>query len=188
MALKKSKARGLQKNSILYIANEILRETCRPMTYKELYDAALNKDYQGQSSLKVGPGVFRHRIKEDISRQKGESLFQLVGYRQMGLKEWGFPNFDEEEYKRNLKEQELANKKVSVMAATIEALEERGKPRRVKDIHNYVINRKNVIFKTKTPFKTVNGNITHEINDKGDKSRFFRVSKGLIGLSKWNKD
>ena len=185
--MKKSKARGFQKNSILYVAKKILEEENKPLSYEELYEISLEKDYRDTSSLK-NPGVFRHRVKEDITRRQGDSIFQITGYRQIGLKEWDYPEFDEEEYKEKLLQEKLANKKVSIVTATIEALEKSGHPLRVKEIFEYVSKRKNVIFKTKTPFKTVNSNITHEINKKGDNSRFTRISKGLIGLRKWYKN
>lgn len=155
------------------------------MTYEEIFETAV-KDYSDKSTRLKSPSVFRHRIREDIARRNGTSVFQVTGYREIGLKSWGFPEFNEEAFKRNLEEEIKANKKVSIIAATIEALEKNGEPMRVKEIFEYVKNRKNVNFKTKTPFKTVNSNITHEINKKGGESRFVRISKGLIGLREWN--
>ena len=186
MTMKKSTLRGFQKNSILSLTSEILETGKKPMTYEELFETAV-KDY-GEKSIKIkSPSVFRHRIREDIARRNGGSVFQVTGYREIGLKSWGYPEFDEEAFKRNLQEEIRANKKVSIIAATIEALEKNGEPMRVKEIFEYVNNHKKVNFKTKTPFKTVNSNITHEINKKGDESRFVRISKGLIGLREWSE-
>ncbi len=183
--MKKATLRGFQKNSILFMTSEILGTTKKPMTYDEIFEVAV-KDYGENSSRLKSPSVFRHRIREDISRRNGSSIFQITGYREIGFKNWGYPEFNEEKFKRDLEEEMKANKKVSIIAATVEALEKKGEPMRVKEIFEYVKNRKNVNFKTKTPFKTVNSNITHEINKKGDKSRFVRISKGLIGLREWN--
>lgn len=183
--MKKSTLRGFQKNSILSMTSEILATNKKPMTYEEIFEAAV-RDYGGKSSKLKSPSVFRHRIREDIARRNGSSVFQITGYREIGLKAWGYPEFNEAAYKKSIKEKLEANKKVSIVAATIEALEKKGEPMRVKEIFEYVKTRKNVSFKTKTPFKTVNSNITHEINKKGEESRFIRLSKGLIGLRERN--
>lgn len=182
--MKKNPSRGFQKNSILSLTSEILEINGKPMTYEEIFEAAV-KDYSDKSTRIKSPSVFRHRIREDISRRNGESVFQITGYREVGLKNWNYPFFDEEAYKRELEEEIRANRKVSIIDATIEALMNKGEPMRVKEIFQYVINRKNVSFKTQTPYKTVNSNITHEINKKGEESRFVRISKGLIGLKEW---
>jgi len=182
--MKKPKSRGFQKGSILSISEKLLEEEQRPLTYQELFDMSIEKNYRNHETLKK-PAVFGQRIKEDIKRRGGESIFQIVGFRQVGLKKWGLPEFDLEEYRRKIQEEMERNKKVSVIAATIEALEKTGRPMRVKEIFEYVINHDRVKFKSKTPFKTVNSNITHEINRKGKDSRFVRISRGLIGLSKW---
>ncbi|MCE1245810.1 MAG: winged helix-turn-helix domain-containing protein, partial [Firmicutes bacterium] len=155
-------------------------------TYEELFEIAMKRGYKGSTKLKH-PGMFRHRIKEDIARREGDSIFQVTGYRQVGLKEWNLPDFNLDEYKKTKKEELEKNKKVSIINATIEALKENGQPMRVKEIFDFVVKRERVSFKTKTPFKTVNSNITHEINKKGDLSRFVRLSKGLIGLKEWYK-
>jgi hypothetical protein len=182
--MSRNKPRGFQKNSILYIADVILKESGKPLTYEELFETAIKRGYKGSTKLKH-PGMFRHRIKEDIARREGDSIFQVVGYRQVGLKDWNLPEFKLAEYKQQLKEEQEKNKKVSIINATIEALKENGEPLRVKEIFDYVMKKEKVVFKTKTPFKTVNSNITHEINKKGDESRFVRLSKGLIGLKEW---
>ncbi|MCD4782643.1 MAG: winged helix-turn-helix domain-containing protein [Candidatus Eremiobacteraeota bacterium] len=181
--MNQSKSRDFQKGSILSISEKMLKKNRQPLTYRELFDVAIEKGYQNKEVLEK-PAVFGQRVKEDIKRRQGESIFQIVGFRQVGLKEWGLPDFDLEEYKRNIQEEARKNKKVSVIAATIEALKKTGRPMRVKEIFEYVINHDKVKFKSKTPFKTVNSNITHEINRKGKNSRFVRISRGLIDLKK----
>jgi len=188
VASKRNKPHGYQKRGILYIVKRILEEEKKPMTDKELHKIALEKGYREPSRLKE-PNEFIRLVRADILRRGTGSVFQITGYRQAGLKEWGYPKFDEAEHKRKLKvkrkREKLANKRVSIMSAIIEALEKKGEPMRVKEIFDYVIKKKNVVFRTKTPFKTLNSNITWEINKKGDKSRFIRISRGLIGLGKW---
>jgi hypothetical protein len=184
MTFKKSKARGFRKDSILYFVFNLLKEFGKPMKYKQIYDAAIKKGLNNPSRLKR-PGSIRHGVREDMTRRKDECPFQVVGYWQIGLREWGYPDFDETDYLRKLKEEKLANKKVLIMAAMIEALEKKGKPMRVIEIFDYVKNRKNVKFMTKTPYKTVNSNLNFDLKKNGDKSRFVRISKGIFGMRKW---
>lgn len=181
--MNQSKSRGFQKGSILSISEKMLEEAHHPLTYQELFDVAIEKGYRKNKVLKK-PAVFGQRVKEDIKRRQGESIFQIVGFRQVGMKKWGLTDFDLEEYKRKIQEEIERNRKVSIIAATIEALEKTGRPMRVKEIFEYVISHDKVKFKSKTPFKTVNSNITHEINRKGKDSRFIRISRGLIDLKK----
>ena len=89
MTMKKKKSRGFQIASILYYSEKMLEEMKKPLTYEELNKLAKNRNYKTKGSLS-GPGVFRHRINEDIARRKGESIFQVVDFRTVGLKKWGF--------------------------------------------------------------------------------------------------
>lgn len=191
MKKKPKKIIGFQKYSLLFLTHKLLKERKSPMTYYELMEI-IKRDYGDvlKFTLKSFSDI-RQKVWEDINRKRGKSPFQEVGYRTLGLKEWGYPEFDQDEYLKEQKEKKKAweevHKKVSIMAATIEALEKKGEPMRIKEIFEYVRDHDRVEFRTKTPFKTVNSNITHEINKKGEDSRFVRLSKGLIGLSKWYK-
>lgn len=185
--MKEIKTRGFQKNSILCFAAQVLEEAGEPLSYQDLYEYSINNGFKPKGKINSS-SVFRHRINEDIARRKEESVFQIVGFRIVGLRKWNLPIFDLQEYKQKIKEEKERTKKVSIINATIEALEKAHKPLRIKEIFKYVIERENVKFKSKTPFKTVNSNITHEINKKGEKSRFVRISKGVIALRKWSSE
>lgn len=175
---------GFQKNSVLYIARLILEEAGKPMTYEELYAHALRKGYRNKAIME-GPVCFGQRVREDNRRRKEKSVFQLVDYKTVGLRKWGYPEFNREKYWENIHREREESKRVTLMKAIIDTLEEEGKPMRVRDIFQKAIIRAKVISKSKTPFKSVNSNITHEINNKGEESRFVRLSKGVIGLRKW---
>ncbi len=193
MAVKRKSFTGYRKSGALTGVRKILEDAKEPLSCEEIIKRMDEKGYSMPQNLSR-PSNLMNRIRNDIQRRKEGAILQIIGFYQLGLKEWGYPHFDEKEYREKVKqerikeqEEQAKSKNITLMKATIQVLEEKGEPMRIKDIFAGVI-RKNVILKSKTPFKTVNSNITWEILNKGDKSRFVRLSRGIIGLSKWYKD
>ena len=69
---------------------------------------------------------------------------------------------------------------MSALAAAHRVLLEEGRPMRVREIAEAVIERGYCVLNGKTPHCTINGGIQKEIATKGDNSRFYWHSRGLF--------
>jgi len=69
---------------------------------------------------------------------------------------------------------------MSALAAAHRVLVEEGRPMRVREITEAVIERGYCVLNGKTPHCTINGGIQKEIAIKGDNSRFYWHSRGLF--------
>lgn len=193
MAVKRKSFTGYRNSGALTGVWKVLEEAKEPLSCEEILKRMDEKSYPYPSRMSR-PSNLMHRVRDDIQRRKDGAVLQITGYYQLALKEWGLPAFNEDEYREKIRtelkekqEQLEKSKPLSITKAIIQVLEEKGEPMRIKEIFAGVLE-KNVVFHTKTPYKTVNSNITWEILNKGDKSRFVRLSKGVMGLRKWYED